>query len=96
MYLDMQKHDLKTLLTGSVLRFKTDRLFRKLGFIPMCWEGSELDPVQKTSAQGELVQLMVLNELLPWAEQCFKKHEELIRSRFLIKKKSNDAIRKAA
>jgi len=81
---DMEQHVFSGMLTGGIIRFKTDQFFQKAGFERLRWNSQSLEPIQKKSAFGEPVLLLELKTPSSWALECRRKHQDRLNKRVMF------------
>lgn len=84
---DTEMYGLSAIVTDAIVRFKTDRLFHKMGFRPMEHQGKELPLLKKHWAKDEPALLMIAHQLSDWTHECYDKHRDAIEGRVLIGQK---------
>ena len=81
---DSQIHGHEAVMTDAVVRFKTDALFKKMGFEPMKLNGAEVPILKKEWANNEPALLMIAPKLSDWSKECLEKHRNTIEGRIWI------------
>lgn len=80
MYVNFHRYlGVQRIFLGGTLRFKTERLFEKLGHVPLAYNGNVLENIQVRHLFQENVQVMYLTKFSEFAEK------ESERMRFLWK-----------